>query len=202
MKSLVAALVNYGGYAQTYFGTNPEDVAPLADVSLASDLLNETGIELLSEDRPNIGSVTTIDETPAIYTSLPEGMTSVTQNAILDAAIKEEVFFYLESKNIDTYTFKLTYTVDGKTHTRNVVPEEAADPDNPSAYRYKITILNIPAAYLDYDYTITIDGSYVITPSITAYLQRLCNASSNQAQINLAKAMYLYNLAANELFGK
>ena len=66
---------------------------------------------------------------------------------------------------------------------------------------------NIAAALWDYMYTVKVinvntNESFEITFSVLAWVDRMLGASTNPDQIMLGKAMYYYNQAANELFGK
>ena len=71
----------------------------------------------------------------------------------------------------------------------------------------RIYVTNIPAAYLDGDYKVTVTNVndstvYTISTNALCYANAVLTNSQDTDQVNLAKAMYLYNLAANEFFGK
>ena len=74
--------------------------------------------------------------------------------------------------------------------------------------RYYVDIPNIPAAYLDNDYTLTIahktDGtSCTVNASVLAWVKLvLQSGSSNENRIMMAKALFLYSQAATDYFGK
>ena len=113
------------------------------------------------------------------------------------------VYFVLdEGADISDYTFTLTYSVNNNTKIKEVTP--VYDEENT---RYYVAITDIPAAYLDYNYKITVtktetNETYEVTTSVLAYLTLLLSKSEDTNQCNLAKAMYLYSQAASEFFGK
>ena len=124
-----------------------------------------------------------------------------TQNVNLNSAIHLTVFFTMDAgKNIDDYSFQLTYPVSGTTATKPL----SAVYDSANS-RYYVNIEDIPAAYMDNDYKITVtnaEGSYEMTTNILVYLTNLLAKSTDENQKNVAKAMYLYGQAASTYFGK
>jgi hypothetical protein len=132
------------------------------------------------------------------------GIKATGMQAFLDSAIYLRVYFNLaEGADIDDYKFVLTYAdPEGNTHTKEVEPGYEAGRN-----RYYVDIEDIPAAYLDYMYNITVtntktNATYSVTTSVIVWVKNSLNSSSNEDQKNLLKAIYLYNQAANELFGK
>ena len=72
-----------------------------------------------------------------------------------------------------------------------------------SANKYYVALPNIAAKDLDieHEYSVT-DGTetYTFTFSPLSYVYKIIAGSTNQNMINLAKALYLYNQAANAYF--
>ena len=132
------------------------------------------------------------------------GVEQTTQSPGLESSIYHRVFFELDDdRELDEYTFMLT-TIDpnGVETTKDVVPtyEEARD-------RYYVIISDIPAAYLDYMYTIqvvhnTTGEVYTVQTSVLCWAKLIIQKSTNMDQVNMAKAIYYYNLVANDVFKK
>lgn len=182
---IIKALVTYGGYSQTFFGTNKDDLA----------------YSILEDGVPSLGYVSITEGVSRSETSI--GITQTTQQAYLNSAIYLRVYFVLsDGMNIDNYKFTLTSPKGGSTVTDIVNPvKEETD----TGVRYYVDILNIPAAYLDNTYTITVTGNggtYTVETSVFAYLKDVLEKSTDENQINAAKAMYLYGTAATTFFGK
>lgn len=184
-KALMTALVTYGGYAQINFRVDSSNPAYY--------ILSEFG-----ENPLDISSVSINRTMTSAGSDIGIEMTG-TQNAFLDSAIKLQPHFTLTgSFPITDYSAELTYPVGGTTRTKTL--EWITNTG-----KYTLDIENIPAAYLDHDYKITIARNgekYEITTSVLAYLTNLLNGNSTDSQKNLAKAMYLYNDAANTYFDK
>lgn len=178
-KEIVQALVTYGGYSQTAFGTNLSNLA-------------------YGTTAPDLGTVT-IDDKVITTTGSVTGLTQDGQQAFLDSAIKLRVYFVLSSGSIEDYTFTLKRP-NGSTATLNTGYED-------SNQKYYVDIKDIPAAYLDNDYTITVtrgNETYTVETSVFAYLAKVLaeGSGASEAQKNAAKAMYLYGTAATTFFGK
>ena len=186
-KAVITALVTYGGYAQTHFDVDAENPAYSILGGTAPDLSGVTAETLKHEVTKSEAGI---------------GITQTSQNAFLESSIYLRVFFTPDAgASMDGYTFELTYEVDHKSYTKALTP--AAD-----GSRYYVDITDIPAAYLDYLYTITVTNTetketYAVETSVLAYLKDLLESSgATDSQRNLAKAMYLYNQATNTFFGK
>ena len=190
-KMMATALVTYGGYAQIFFKVDADNPA--------FNVLSEFGLAV-----PDITGITS-DTVGAVKVieGANIGITQTTQATFLDSAIYLRMYFVLdEGASIDNYTFALTYTENKveKTMPIEAVYEEAKN-------RYYVDILDIPAAYLDYMYKITVTNNatgetYSVSNSVNAWIKLLLENSTNPAQINMGKAMYYYNQCANEFFGK
>ena len=190
-KELITSLVTYGGYAQKLFNVDAENPA-------FNILTKVPSLEGVTQDSIS----NTASDVSSSGSSI--GIRKNKQQAFLDSAIYHEVYFTLdEGYSIDDFTFILTYPVNHKEYTKTLTPIYDAAND-----RYDITIEDIPAAYLDYDYKITVTNTetnetYTVTTSVLAYLKSILNSTAATAETkNQAKAMYLYNQAANTYFGK
>ena len=198
-KSLVAAMLSYGGYAQAHFSADVVNFPDLADLVNAGAYFDLEG----SFARPSIDGITanSIAKEIVVEDSGDLGFTATTQNVTLGAAIGQKVYITVPAGfDINNYTFKVKFL--GSVKTVELQSETAND-----EVKYFVEIQNIPAAHLDYDYQIIItenatNNQCVIKASVLAYLKRLL-ASDNAADTlkDLARAMYLYNQAANEFFG-
>ena len=191
-KKMVAAMLTYGGYAQKYFNVDAENPA--------YNLLTELGIEIPSLDGITADSIT---QRTAVEDN-KNGIKATGMQAFLDSAIYLRLYFVLdEGAAIDDYKFVLTYaTPSGSVDTKEVTAVyEAAN------NRYYVDIEDIPAAYLDYMYNITVtntktNATYSVTTSVMVWVRNAMLQYTAADHLNLLKAIYLYNQAANEFFGK
>ncbi len=178
ITALLEAMLNYGGYAQTYFGYNTDNMA-------------NKGIEA-----PDLDSVTT--DKSVVVSGSATGIVSAGWTLSLESETHIKLIFAMtEGASVYNYTFTVT---DPAGNTVEVYPVALE-----GGYYY-VKVENIPAAYLDNDYTVvmtnTLDGAAkTVTVSAECYLASALG-SGNEALVNLIKAMCLYNKAANAYFGK
>ena len=182
-KTIVTALLTYGGYAQQYFGVDAD--------SPVYNILGDYEREIL-----DISDITVDTITDSFTIS---NAASVTANVYLSSAIYMRLTY--EDISADDYTFTLTYTEGGVEKTRKI---EAVSLDNGGCY---VDIKDIPAAYLDYMYKVTATHvetgeTFDVKGSVLCWIRLCLEQSTNKNQINMAKAMYLYNQAANKFFDK
>ena len=188
LQNLVTGMFLFGGYAQQYFKV---DIA-----NPAYNLSTQMGKTL-----PDINAVSAETITQDMTTSGDEiGITKVTQKIGLDSSVYMSTYFVAD-KNIDDYSFTLTYTEGGV--EKNIEVEAELESDG----RFRVDILDIPVAYWDYMYKITATEkatgkTFEVDSSIMAWAKRCIVGSSNAAQVDMAKAMYYYNQAANAYFNK
>jgi len=186
-KDAMVALLTYGGYAQTYFKKDAENPA--------YNLLAEYGREV-----PNLEGITADTITQALtITGENKGLKYKNQAAVLESAIYLRNKFVLESGyEIDSFAVTVTTPYGSEEVEIEYLASEGV---------YYVDILEIASAYWDYMYKITVTNtetgeSYSIECSVLAWVDRMLGASTNTAQINLGKAMYYYNQAANVFFNK
>ena len=185
LKDLMTSMVTFGTYAQKYFNVNTN--------KLATQILAEFGINI-----PDINQVTkgTITQQLSV-TGDKIGLTYNGQVINFSSVIYMRTYFMpAAGYSINDYEFTLTYTEGGVQKTKSV---EAGI----EGKEFYVDIVNIPVAKWDYMYTITATNiatgeSYQVTSSIMAWAKRTIeNGTAEAKMIDLAKAMYLYNQAAN-----
>jgi len=185
LVSMVKATLNYGAYAQKYFGYNTEK---LANSSLST-----------ADGQGAIDAVTSIDVADPVYngTVSAAGLAKHSVSIVLGSETTVKHYITLaEGQDISSFMFQLG----GAT----VTPVAEGD-------RYCITISNIEAADLDSGTMLQVIcmnpfGMYNVTYSAMNYVEAMFNACKDKAEYtdlcNLLKAIYLYNDAANTYFGK
>lgn len=176
---LVTAMLNYGAYAQLYFGYNTEKLANknLYNGNYDFDSVTDTLI-----NRPYDSS----------KTILPEGLTASSASLTLDSNTTLKLYFTDNTnKNL---TFKL---VDGN--------KEITLTPTFSGGRKIIRITGIPADRLNDDFKIKVyvegdSNEYSITYSPMTYAYNVLNREPDAVRTeelrNLMKSIYLYNQAA------
>ena len=174
------ALLDYGKLTQVYFGYESSEIT-------AAELA-----EIVGRLPANIEAPDRVYTKAATY-NIALASTSFIANA--GSAIRHS-FVLRSGYCIDDYTATLTFM--GKTKNVDFVA-------NNDGTRYYIDVADIAAADLDSEYTITIynkDGNAEITLTSTAltYARDHSQTTSDQNLINMLKALYNYNLAANAYF--
>ena len=183
LVSMVKATLNYGAYAQKYFGYKTE--------ALANSSLSEA-------DKAAVEAVTSIDVTDASMGKAESvGIAKHSASIVLGSETTIKHYITLEEgQNINSYIFQVNST--------SATPILDGD-------RYCITISNIAAYDLDGTYSLQVIrmapfGMYTATFNVMNYVEGMFNSVKNDAAqtdlCNLMKAMYLYSSAANTYFGK
>ena len=190
-KKVIAAMMVYGGHAQQYFKVDVDNPA--------YNTLTEFGMEI-----PSLDDITADSIADNLVTAgAVDGMTYSAMEPFYDSAIYLRVYFKMAAGHtIDEYTFTLTYIENYVEKTMELEPMYDAKYDE-----YYVDILDIPAAYLDYMYKVTVtneagDACEVSTSVLVWAKKVIGRTTSTAAQVNLAKALYYYNQAANVFFGK
>lgn len=189
-KALVKAMLVYGGYSQKYF--NVDAAEPVYD------LLGEYGYAL-----PDLSGITADSIAQELTKSASgNGLTYSAQEAYLDYSIYHRVYFKLDAgEDISNFEFKVDIADwYGNITDTVLVAEYDAQYDE-----YYVDIKDIPAAYLDRMYTVTATNlttgvDYEVSTSVLVWAKTVMQISSNVNQVNLAKAVYHYNQAANVFF--
>ena len=174
MKELVTAMINYGDYAAAYFGLPQTEASP-------------------AEMTAKMKAVT--DKTLTAYGKRfegePEGLQYYGSSLLLRSGTTVRHYFVTKSGyDIEDFTFtlggeKITPTYkDGK---------------------YYIDITDISANNLDETYTVTIVDpagmQYDLSYGALSYAYNVLHIQAGNSLVNLMKALYLYNRAADAYFG-
>ncbi len=169
---LVKAMLNYGAFAQTFFDVDKENLAN----------------EGLFAENP-VDSVENITKSSTI-SGEATGFSLISYNLFLESETTMKIYFNAEDIE------KLDIKVNGQ------VAEVEQDAD-----RYAIIVRNISAALLDEDFIVSVvntdDGTtYSLTTCALCCAKSAINNSDNENLVKLMKALYLYNTASNNYFGK
>lgn len=181
LQKLYKTALNYGAYAQVRFDRYTDNLAnkgidyPLQAIS-ASDITIPSGV--------------------GVYSDL---------SALGISKLSAEMGEYLDDTRLRliyrvTDASKLTdATVAGPTGTVTASFSKA----NASGTTYQLIIPNIGSAYLDAVYTVSFsNGTTYKTSVLNGVKTKLADSSTTEADKNLFTALYWYNQAANEHFGK
>ena len=172
MVKLAKAAEDYGTAAQLYFEYNAEDL-----------VIPENVTAVTPEDMAAYA--------PVEEGTLPAGITKIANSVLFQADNTLRTYYMYEA---GTDISKYTFTVDGA---------EAEVTDDAAKKRCYIDVPAIAAKNLGDVHTFTVsDGAATHTYKISAdgYAYKMVNTSKNPAMVDLAKALYLYNLAAVEYF--
>lgn len=197
VHKIMSALLVYGGNAQVYF----EKTTGVNMGEPAYNLLSQNAYEIPSIDHINAGTITSYGS----ITGADIGIYKSSESAGLDAAINQRVYFTLkDGHDISEYTFELTYiNPDGSKSTKTVTPTYQSGKN-----RYYVIIPDIASAYLDYMYTVCVTSTatnekYTVKTGITNWVKTtLEDTNADAVKHNMAKAIYYFNQAANEYFGR
>ena len=169
---LVKALLNYGGYAQEYFGFNTSALVNSGLYTAESDpVANKT---ITAKDIVRNGN-------------LPDGIVHSQVTLILDGTITIRHYFKVsEGYDIANYTF----TANGK----------SATPVKNGEY-YCIDIAGVTPRQIDREFSVSVSAgekTYNASYSALTYASRM-SSSSNTALVKLLRAMAIYNEEADKL---
>lgn len=182
-KAAANALAVYGGYAQQYFNVSPDKLA-------------YEGLEM-----PDLNTVTADAVGHAVtYTGSEAGITVKSIEPFLDSATYLRLKFLItDGSDISNFTFTTT-DAKGNSQTLKAFYEEESK-------RYCVDIPDIHAVYLDHTYTVTVTNNttskaHTVNASVLSWVNLAISKSTDTKQVNMAKALYLYNQAADTLFGE
>lgn len=167
-KKMAKSLLNYGTYAQKYFGTNEEKLAN-ADLS-ESDQWSETDLAAVSFDSYGYTAPTNDKSIGARY-----------MGSCLSLVSKTAIKHYFKANSIDN----LTFTVNG----RNVTPVY----DSAKGW-YWVAVTGISAENLAQKYDVVVSNgtdSYTLSYCAMDYC-KLAQSDSDVNLTNLTKALYLF----------
>ena len=180
-KALIIAMLDYGAYAQQYFGYNTENLA-------------NAGIH--AEGVDPVADVTYDSSVKIVKHGAATGLASNGWSLALEEKVR--VRFYFRADNVNNYSISYK-TSDGSISYGILTPELMED----GSYRIEVEIED--ASLLDNWYTISIvnhrDSTQLdLTFSVMCYVEKILSGSlgNNEKLINLAKAIKLYSAKANE----
>ena len=180
-KALIIAMLDYGAYAQEYFGYNTENLA-------------NAGIH--AEGVDPVADVTYDSSVKIVKHGAATGLASNGWSLALEEKVR--VRFYFNADNVNNYSISYK-TSDGSINYGILTPELMED----GSYRIEVEIED--ASLLDNWYTISIvnhrDSTQLdLTFSVMCYVEKILSGSlgNNEKLVNLAKAIKLYSTKANE----
>ena len=174
LKALAKALLNYGAMAQTVFDSalteHPDLPTGVVGVTDFSGITADDIAEAIKGEAFNVSDVETA----------------------LGAKFYTSSLIYLSRNTLRLYFTPTTYPGE--------IPNSDAYDGNLSGYYYYVDHANIPAAELDNQQTFNVNGTE-FTFSALDYAKAVVESTKMEPeQQNLAKALYLYNQAANAYF--
>lgn len=174
LKDVVTAMLNYGAYAQSYFGYKTDDLA--ADLS-------------------DLGSVTETAK-PVVAGSVT-GVNLNRWTLTLDSNVTMKLYFTLDGVNPEDLTVTVTGP-DGSVTTVDALELVG------SRYRVTINDITSGYLNDNYVVTVTAGGeNLTVTSSAMCYVSGvLAMENADPALVNLVTALKLYSVAADAYFGK
>ncbi len=174
LKALAKALLNYGAMAQTVFASSLKE-----HPELANTVVGDNGYEGVTADQIEGAIKGESADLNAVATQL--GAKYYTSSLI-----------YLSKNTLRVYFTPTTYP--------GTIPNADKYAGSQSDYYYYVDHANIPAAELDEQKELTV-GDYTFTYTALDYAKAVVESTKMEPeQQNLAKALYLYNQAANAYF--
>ena len=169
---LVKAMLNYGAYAQTYFGYNTE--------ALANAGLTDTDVS-------GVTAATLNGFAKEAQSNAIAGLAGA--SLILESETTLKLYFTLSDEaNVSSYTFSMG--------------SETLTPEKSGTYYYvAITNIDAKNLDTDYTVKVTSGGTDLeVTYSPMTYCYNVLNGSYSDELKNVVRALYLYNSAANTYF--
>ncbi|MBQ3300256.1 MAG: hypothetical protein IJG99_08250 [Ruminococcus sp.] len=176
LKALAYALLNYGAMAQTVFKDNLHEKPALANTTVGA---------------------WSVDDYAAVTADVVAGKIKGTTSDLNAVAAQLGAKFYTSSLiYLSKNTLRLYFT---PTTYPGEIPNSDAYDGSLSDYYYFVDHANIPAAELDEQQAFSVNGTE-FTFSALDYAKAVVESKMEPEQQNLAKALYLYNQAANAYF--
>ena len=195
--NLCKAALTFGGYAQVFYGTHTETPAYELDGYGAMEWTESDVKEALKaySDRTAFSGALDIKAT--------------TQKLNLDSSIYIRTYFTLpDGMTLEQAKAAYAITITRPTQNGAYLVNEQGNWGMEGS-RFYVDILNVPPAYWDNTYTITIsDGAeeYKVTTNVLAWCYRCIHAPTSspkhEQQKAMANTMYLYCGAANTFFSQ
>ncbi len=210
LKALMAAMLNYGAEAQTYFNYNTDD---LANKNLSS-YTNDNGDNFADYFTDIDGSMFNDNNSWNVVkgdfyaSSSANGEGIVGIDVGLGGTTSLNIKFrLLKTSSIDDYKFVITHTeLYGNGNYYNLKDYAYAysvESDETYNYYY-VSIVGIPAPYLDHTYRMEFmkAGEKVATieTMVTTYIKQAVENSTDEALTNIVTRLYWYNYYANLYF--
>ncbi len=188
LKDLCMAAAIYGGLAQEYFGTNVDNLA--YGVIFAN---KDAVTAQLPTGLPTANGENTFTTTLA---PASEDMTLRATGFRVDLNASAFIRIYFENW-IDGVSVAVSHGYDKHLPGYNIGKDEQG--------RCYVDITNIPIALWNDEYTLEISQSdgkviYTVNTSVLAWAQEYIKRGTNEAQVLMAKAMFLFNQKADAYF--
>ncbi len=171
-----AALLNYGGYSQTYFSTT----GSLANANLSTyDESWSDPVSTWAED---------VSEYVATVSNLPSEITGQALALVLESETVIRLYFNADASSVDN----LTFTVDD---TELTIKEASS-----GSYSYYVEF-SVQASRLNETFTVTVTNGTdtgTVEYSAYAYINTVVNGSYDTKLQNVCKALYYYAEAADD----
>ena len=174
LKALAQALLNYGAMAQTVFDSSLKEHPALANKTVGNNGYADVTADMIAA---------------AINGEASDLNEVATQ---LGAKYYTNSLIYLSKNTLRIYFTPTSYPGE--------IPNAGAYDGNLSGYYYYVDHEDIPAAELDNQQTFNVNGTE-FTFSALDYAKAVVESTKMEPdQQNLAKALYLYNMTANDYF--
>ena len=213
MRYLSQTMLTFGAYAKEYFGvqysenTGKKDLDSIVSDAVTMGYVTALDLDAFSEvwNAANNSYKASVSDT---FAKAPIETATIRQSLILDSDTTIRVFFNAaDVENLSEYTFTLFYPANNTTSQMTVEPELQSDG------RYMIAIESIPVAYWDSECKILVTRKgdtaepaaekLEISIYVLTWAKSCINSqSATEEQKNMAKAMFLYNDAANKYFAR
>lgn len=183
LRELIRSMLNFGGYAQKYFGYNLSSLANTGLYSSSDDPVLNSDIDFIISDYAF-----------SMSPQFPEGLVYVSSALKLDSDTSICFYFRVE-EGYDISDFKFSCSLTKQTSIEPLYDEALG--------AYRVTVGGIAAPDLADTYTLQIKASPTngyITYIPLHYTELVLRKSSNAALCHTVKALYFYYEASNNYF--